>query len=55
VQQPKPGFQRQDGEIGGVIEEMLWLAVIHDKRVVDHHEIHVGVAPVGECVPEQEK
>ena len=41
--------------IGGVIEEALRLAVVEDKRVVDHHEIHVGVAPVDQRVAEQKK
>jgi hypothetical protein len=55
VQQLKPEFYGQDREVGGVIEEQLRLAVAEDKRVVDHHEIHVGVAPVNQRVAEQEK
>jgi hypothetical protein len=38
-----------------MIEEQLRLAVVEGKRVVDHHEIHVGVAPVDQRVAEQEK
>jgi hypothetical protein len=46
MHQLKPGFHGQDGEIGRMIEECLRLAVVQDKRVVDDHEIHVGIAPV---------
>jgi len=55
VQQTEPGFHRENGEVGGVIEEGLRPAVVHDKRVVDHHEIHVGVTPVNHGIPEQKK
>ena len=55
VQQLKPEFCRKDGEVGGVIEELLRLAVVENERVVDHHEIHVGVAPVDQRVTEQEE
>ena len=55
VQQPKPELQRQDGYVRGVIEELLRLAVVEHKGVVDHHEIHVGVAPVDQRVAEQKK
>ena len=48
-------LHRKDGDVGGVIEEPLRLAVVENKRVVDHHEIHVGVAPVDQRVAEQEK
>ena len=55
VQQLKPVFEGEDGEIGGVVEEMLRLAVVHDKRVIDHHEVHIGIAPVDQRVTEQEE
>ena len=55
VQQLEPEFHRQDGDVGGVIEEQLRLAVVEGKRVVDHHEIHVGVAPVDQRIAEQKK
>src|SRR6266702_4327184 len=55
MQEREPGFDAQDGEIGGVIEEGLRPPVVHDERVVDHHEIHVGIAPVDDGVAEQEK
>src|SRR5579859_833800 len=38
-----------------MIEKQLRLAVIERKRVVDHHEVHVGVAPVNQRVAVQKK
>src|SRR3954470_17424153 len=55
MQQLEPELHRENGEIGGVVEKLLRLAVIEDKRVVNHHEIHVGVTPVDQRVAEQEK
>ena len=46
VQQREPGFYCQDCEVGGVVEILLRLAGIHGERTVDHHEIHIGIAPV---------
>ena len=55
MEQLKPGFDRQDGQIGGVIEELLRLAIVHGERAVDHHEVHVSVAPVDYSKAEQEE
>src|SRR5258707_820956 len=41
--------------MGGVIEEQLRIAGVEGKRVVDHHEIHIGVAPIDQRIAEQEK
>jgi hypothetical protein len=38
-----------------VIEIMLRLAVIEQKGVVDHHEVHVGITPIDDEIAEQEK
>jgi hypothetical protein len=38
-----------------VVEEKLRLAVVEDKRVVDDHQVHVGVAPVDQRIAEQKK
>ena len=38
-----------------MVEELLRLAVIEGERAVDHHEIHVGVAPVDQRITEQKK
>ena len=53
MQQREPVFDRQNGQIGGVIHEMLRIAGIHGERAVDHHEIHVGVAPIDHEIAEQ--
>ena len=38
-----------------MIEELLRLAVIEGKRVIDHHEIHIGVTPIDQRVAEEKK
>ena len=55
MQQLKPELQRQDRQVGGMIEEQLRLAIVEQEGIVDHHEIHIGVAPVDDGVAEQEK
>ena len=55
VEQREPVFEREDGQIGGVIHELLRLAGIHGERAVDHHEIHIGVAPIGDEIAEQQE
>ncbi len=55
MQQLKPELHRQDGDVGGMIEIELRLAVVKHEGVVDHHEIHVGIAPIDQRVAVQEK
>ena len=55
MQQLEPGLRGKDREIGRMVEELLRLAVVEQERVVDHHEIHVGIAPVEQRVAEQEE
>ena len=53
VQQREPGFDRQNGQVGGVIGILLRVAGVHGERAVDHHEVHVGVAPIDHEIAEQ--
>ncbi len=39
-----------------MVEKHLRAAIIHGERAVDHHEVHVGVAPIhGEIADDQER
>jgi len=55
MQKREPRLHRQDGQIGGVVEILLRLAGIHGERAVNHHKVHVRVAPIDHGVTEQHK
>ena len=55
VQQREPGFDRQNGQVGGVIDILLGVAGVHGECAVDDHEVHVGVAPIDHEIAEQDE
>jgi hypothetical protein len=55
MQQPEPELHGNNRDVCWMIDELLRLAVVEEERVVDHHEIHVGIAPVDQRVAQQEK
>src|SRR5579871_1615081 len=55
MQRLEPDFDRDDGEVTGMVEKLLRLAVVQQERVVDHHEVHIGVAPISDRIAAEEE
>src|SRR5215813_1913505 len=55
MENPEPTISENDIKVARMIEELLRTSVIQKEGLINHHEIHIGVAPIRVPVAKHKK